>query len=63
VVAEMALQEKAAGSGDVAEMRMLVAAGVDVDELGEDEGTALLWATPTGGQGVARRGCAGVCGK
>jgi hypothetical protein len=44
VVAKMALQEKAAGRGDVAEMRRLVAAGVDVDELGEDEGTALLWA-------------------
>jgi hypothetical protein len=43
VVADITLHD-AAWSDDVAEMRRLVAAGVDVDELGEDEGTALLWA-------------------
>jgi len=38
----------AAANGDVAEMRRLVAAGVDVDELDEHGETALLWATDNG---------------
>ncbi len=47
MVAEMTLH-LAAWSGDVAEMRRLVAAGVDVDELDADGATALLWAAGIG---------------
>ena len=46
-MAEMTLHA-AAANDDVAEMRGLVAAGVNVDELDEDGLTALLWATFNG---------------